>query len=333
MATAGESDRLVKVWQLQSKPGGEAHYDFAYLRHPAVIKSLEWRPPERAMHTPEPPRHVGDDVGGFNGGSGDAAILLTLCEDGIPRLWRNTMQSEPTPLRMFLCGTLAVDNDARDELSTAASRVLQLAQWLRPTARAALQPPWHATIGGDSITEIDSDSLSPGARPPPSPLLGPGLGVPTLRPSLREPHDYVLGQLSDGTLVVWLLLGLSADPRTAPKLMVWATLPCVLPSVESVACVAAFCNLEANGPNGAFPAILAHRAESDQLPSTVSLLQRTGSPDHPVRLCTIDVNRGVTGERVHQRLLRGHSAVPGCDVVALLPHPHSSLAASLSSSG
>ena len=115
--------------------------------------------------------------------------------------------------------------------------------------------------------------------------------------------------------------------------MVWATLPCVLPSVESVACVAAFCNLEANGPNGAFPAILAHRAESDQLPSTVSLLQRTGSPDHPVRLCTIDVNRGVTGERVHQRLLRGHSAVPGCDVVALLPHPHSSLAASLSSSG
>ena len=61
---------------------------------------------------------------------------------------------------------------------------------------------------------------------------------PTLRPSLRERHDYVLALLADGTLVVWLLLGLSAFPRCTPKVVVWANLPQVTSHMSVRYCIA-----------------------------------------------------------------------------------------------
>ena len=57
--------------------------------------------------------------------------------------------------------------------------------------------------------------------------------TPTLRPSLRERHDYVIALLADGTLVIWLLLGLSVVPRCSPKVVIWANLPEVVHATDS----------------------------------------------------------------------------------------------------
>ena len=116
----------------------------------------------------------------------------------------------------------------------------QIVQWLQPTARPSF-PPKHTAASGDAaLIELDAGSrLSPYMRPPTSPTspLRPGvMGVPTLRPSLRDRHDYLLALQSDGTLAVWLVLGLSAAPRCSPKIMLWATLPQVLPPVHRVRC-------------------------------------------------------------------------------------------------
>ena len=108
----------------------------------------------------------------------------------------------------------------------------------------SFSPPWTAAGGEAALHGLGpGSSLSPYMRPPTSPLLTPGMGVPTLRPSLRDRHDYLLALLADGTLVVWLVLGLSIEPRCSPKLMVWATLPQVLPRVNRVLWGASFCNL------------------------------------------------------------------------------------------
>ena len=69
-------------------------------------------------------------------------------------------------------------------------------------------------------------------------------------PQLRA----VLALLADGTLVVWLVLGLSVEPRCAPKLMIWATLPQVLPPAQRILSGAAYCNFETLGPQQNMPA-------------------------------------------------------------------------------
>ena len=174
-----------------------------------------------------------------------------------------------------------------------------------------------------------------GGAAPPSPLHSPRGAAPTLRPSLRERHDFVVALLPDGSLLVWLLLGLSASPRTAPKVMLWANLPSVLPRVDRFLGAASFCHFnvsmaaasEAGDATGAEPS----PRDEERLPSAVSLLQHTAEPDCPVRLCCVDVERGVAGERAHHVPLRGHSA--DSLVTGLVSHPSSDLVASLDSHG
>lgn len=322
LATAGAHDQLVKVWQQQrpqssllaSAADGQS-YDFSYLRHPGAVLSLEWRPSAMSGGSGS----TDDGCGDVTDSASDASFLLTLCSDGVPRLWRGAMPTEPMPQRMFLCSTLTVDASGTTADDAAS---LQLVQWLPPTTRPVFPPASPLGAGAAAHPGLDRGQLSPRVRPPLSPLLSPGLGVPTLKPSLRDRHDYLLGQLSDGTLVVWLLLGLSSDPRCSPKLMVWATLPHTLPAVAGVRGAVAFCNM----------APMPHRA--DQLPGTISVVQHIADDNdcQELRLCAINVERGATGERVHQRKLRGHSQVGG-DIIALAPHPNCSLAASLGAAG
>ena len=66
-----------------------------------------------------------------------------------------------------------------------------------------------------------------------------------------------------------------------------------------------FCYFDSSGArNGGDLAVgaMQQRAVSDQLPSTVSVLQHTSDIDCPLRFCAIDVDQGATGERVHQRV-------------------------------
>ena len=73
------------------------------------------------------------------------------------------------------------------------------------------------------------------------------------------------------------------------------------------------------------------RAESDKLPSAISMVQHTSDGTRSsLRLCSVNVERGAAGERVYQQLLGGH----GTDgVSALLPHPTCSLLTSCDAGG
>ena len=99
-----------------------------------------------------------------------------------------------------------------------------------------MRPRMIATDGNSS--PMRSPAICP-QRPAAPPLLGADAGVPTLRPSLRERHDFLLELLTDGSLIVWLVLGLSSSAYSCPKLMVWASLPqviafCAAPRVDAV---------------------------------------------------------------------------------------------------
>lgn len=227
LATAGEGDRLAKVWSPHppddpdaDRPRGRraappppaalaSAFCFCYLPHPRALVSLEWRAPG------------GGALAGAAGGAADdeASVLLTLCADGIPRLWLASGEGAASP-RFSLCASLAHDPPpglapllAEDTGGGADGRPCRLVLWLLPSA-ARLFP---------SAADPAAASPSPGHRSPfvpsPSPLLGFDAGVPTLRPSLRERHDYVVAVLEDGSVVVWLVHALSAQPRCSPKVL------------------------------------------------------------------------------------------------------------------
>ena len=320
VATIGQHDRLVKVWA-PAQGADESHgasFEFCYLRHPDAVASIAWRPPERDAKS-----YAQREVG-------DAAILLTSCVNGVPRLWRMSQSPEPMPLRVFLCATLTTSVNGVDRGQHGKCRETLLVHWLEPTSRPSNPIASSAT----AVNTLDTDAgLSPRARPPPSPLLRPGLGVPTLRPSLRERHDYVVALLADGTLVVWLVLGLSATPRCSPKHMVWATLPSVLPSFEHIITATAFCNFERRistpTPTAGVELLMPQRAD-DQLPSAISMLLHTSEAASPMRLCSVNVDRGAAGERFHQRLFAGHGEH---EVLALAVNADCAMAASLDAEG
>lgn len=219
LATAGAADRLAKVWYPQPADDPEADrprgrrraaptapassFSFCYLPHPRALRSLEWRAPAGAA---------------LAGAADEASVLLTLCADGTPRLWLTTREGPTALPRFSLCASLSHDPApalsallADDTAVGGDARECRLVLWLLPSA-ARLFP---------STPDPAAASPSPGGRSPflpaPSPLLGFDAGIPTLRPSLRERHDYVLGLLADGSVVVWLVHALAAHPRCSPK--------------------------------------------------------------------------------------------------------------------
>ena len=318
LATAHKGQQMVKVWH--ARECGTRH-DFSYLRQPGAITSLEWRPSQ------------GEHLQlGYN----HPAILLTLCEDGIARLWRaSTPMEADGACRVFLCGTLAWCDDARATPSAAMpchlhaeGLRLQSIHWIRPSPCPCVPRAFLSSSRDAEMSRLDSNLVNLGVRRTSLQSVSSAVCAPTLHSFLRDRHDYVIGQLADGTLIVWLLLSLSADPRCAPKIMVWATLPRALPCVPGVTSAVAYCQFQPSlqSPSCSTP---KHKQEEDRLPSTLLLLQHTMATECPLRLCTVNVERGTAENRVQQLCIRGHAA----DITALHPHPACSLAASLSVTG
>ena len=355
LATAGEHERLVKVWTAadatQAAAAAEGthgrDYTFCYLRHPAPLRSLQWRPPPRDAA-------AGDDAAAADGGGGAAsaaeaaassecAVLLTLAADGGARLWMSTRSPEPAPYVFVLSRQLRTDNQdsglhTAEELAEGGAfprpppphRAVAAVHWLQPTARAAPVP------GRDDEAPMRTrQSRGAAGRMSTSPV---GLETPTLKPPLRDHHDYAAAVLADGTLVIWLVLGLSSSPRRTPEVIVWSSLPQLLPPAAlraHAAGAAAFAHFASGGAAAA----LGGAAAADQLPSAVSLVHLIDDADAAdangggtVRLCAIDVDRGAAGDRARASPRLGGHAV-GAVVRSVLPHPSLPLVATLDSSG
>ena len=320
LATAGRFDRLVKVWHRR-----QDGFAFSYLHHPHGLQSIEWTP-------------LATESGLCAASSRN--VLLTLCRGGVARLWSSTHAPEPEPLRFDLCASLPLSGLAATGAATGQEtadpsrpsepqRAIQSVQWLQTTSRACLPRIGVLAEATSARSPSGSVPVSPSRGAAPSPG-GKGSGLADdaaliLRPSLAERHIYAVAILADGTMVVWLVLGLFAVPRCAPKLMVWANLPQALPRVERIMSGAAFCHFTAAAYGD------EQSSGKDQLPSAVSLVQHVRTADGwSVRLCSIDVERG-SGERLQQRLLSGHPAQ--AHVCALLPHPSCTLLATLDDGG
>jgi WD40 repeat protein len=68
LATVGAYDGLVKLWRRLSYGSDDVRFDFAYLRHPQPVTSLQWRRPH----------HVDESMDN---------VLFTLCADNVLRIW------------------------------------------------------------------------------------------------------------------------------------------------------------------------------------------------------------------------------------------------------
>ncbi|XP_038669449.1 dmX-like protein 2 isoform X2 [Scyliorhinus canicula] len=95
-ATAGKDDSLLKVWYLttswksavigteifgEKKSSTAVHFSFVYLAHPRAVSGFSWRKTSKYM-----PR------------SSVCNVLLTSCQDGVCRLWAETLLPEDSLL-------------------------------------------------------------------------------------------------------------------------------------------------------------------------------------------------------------------------------------------
>ncbi|XP_013915669.1 PREDICTED: dmX-like protein 2, partial [Thamnophis sirtalis] len=102
-ATAGKDDCLLKVWYPMmgwksslrpqegdetKKTSGSTHFAFVYLSHPRAVTGFSWRHTSKFM-----PR------------GSICNVLLTSCQDGICRLWVETLLPEDTLLGEQICET------------------------------------------------------------------------------------------------------------------------------------------------------------------------------------------------------------------------------------
>ena len=146
----------------------------------------------------------------------------------------STRSPEPAPYVFVLSRQLRTDNQdsglhTAEELAERGAfprpppphRAVAAVHWLQPPARAAPVP------GRDDEASMRTPhSRGAAGRMSTSPV---GLETPTLKPSLRDHHDYAAAVLADGTLVIWLVLGLSSSPRRTPEIIIWSSLPQLLP--------------------------------------------------------------------------------------------------------
>ncbi|KAH7134828.1 RAVE protein 1 C terminal-domain-containing protein [Dactylonectria estremocensis] len=93
IASVGQHDRLVKVWRRLAYGAEEVRFDLTYLRHPAVVTSVQWRKPFHIEQTAD-------------------NVLYTICLDKCVRIWTPT--ESPDGKHWQLWGTVDTCAPSRD---------------------------------------------------------------------------------------------------------------------------------------------------------------------------------------------------------------------------
>ncbi|KAH7146567.1 RAVE protein 1 C terminal-domain-containing protein [Dactylonectria macrodidyma] len=82
IASVGQHDRLVKVWRRLAYGADEVRFDLTYLRHPAVVTSVQWRKPFHIEQTAD-------------------NVLYTICLDRCVRIWTPTESPDGKHWRLW----------------------------------------------------------------------------------------------------------------------------------------------------------------------------------------------------------------------------------------
>ncbi|KAF8477585.1 RAVE protein 1 C terminal-domain-containing protein [Kalaharituber pfeilii] len=82
VATIGQHDRLVKVWERLSFGSDDVQFGFSYLAHPRAVTNLYWRRPFHREETID-------------------SVLYTLCVDSVLRIWAPVQSQDQGVLQLW----------------------------------------------------------------------------------------------------------------------------------------------------------------------------------------------------------------------------------------
>ncbi|CAG8465420.1 9171_t:CDS:10, partial [Scutellospora calospora] len=190
-ASMGDNDRLVKIWwNPHSSETKDRQYEFNYLPHPRAVTNFTWR-----KGPPEQKNSVGSN------------ILITMCKDGICRIWASTNPDEP----QFLYISTVVDpsqslvtlQTLEEETYNEDPNLFTSIHWIDSKEFLSALRSSIETFDG----EIDDSNF--------------GKGLRKLRNLANDTPDLLYQVQRDGSMVIWgirvslsILMYMNATERT-----------------------------------------------------------------------------------------------------------------------
>ncbi|CAI2173797.1 12342_t:CDS:10 [Funneliformis geosporum] len=203
IATVGEYDRLVKIWCYPKSDYKEWKYKFHYLPHPRSVTNFSWR------------KGPVDQIN-----SQGSNILLTVCKDGICRIWAATNPDEP--YNLYICTVVDPEQSLVTFPSSEEERMchgnpdcFSPIHWIHP--REFLISLKLAIDSFDS--EKEQTQI--------------GAGLKKLKDLANDTPDLLYQIQKDGSMVIWGIRNVYCRPRRIPKVLVLLRASQALPSSDS----------------------------------------------------------------------------------------------------
>ncbi|CAG8793902.1 1337_t:CDS:2, partial [Dentiscutata erythropus] len=198
-ASMSDNDRLVKIWwDPHNSETKDREYAFNYLPHPRAVTNFTWR-----KCSSEQKNAVGSN------------ILITMCKDGICRIWASTNPDEPQYLYISTVvdpsQSLVTLQSLEEETNNEDPNIFTSIHWIDSKEFLnALRSSIEAFDGN-----ID-DSIC-------------GNGLRKLRNLANDTPDLLYQVQRDGSMVIWGIRNVYCRPRRIPKVLVLLRLAQALP--------------------------------------------------------------------------------------------------------
>ncbi|CAB4445912.1 unnamed protein product [Rhizophagus irregularis] len=206
IATVGEYDRFVKIWCCQKNDGKERKYKFHYLPHPRSVTNFSWRKgPHEQIN------------------SQGSNILLTVCKDGLCRIWAATNPDEPHNL--YICTVVDPEQSLVTLPSLEEERICHKhfdcfspIHWIHPREFLI-----SVKLAIDSFENENSETEQSCIND----------GLKKLKTLAKDTPDLFYQVQQDGSIVIWGIRNIYCRPRRIPKVLVLFRASQVLSPSES----------------------------------------------------------------------------------------------------
>ncbi|RIB04432.1 RAVE protein 1 C terminal-domain-containing protein [Gigaspora rosea] len=201
-ASISDNDRLVKIWwNPHNSETKDREYEFSYLPHPRAVTNFTWR-----KGSSEQNNAVGSN------------ILITMCKDGICRIWASTNPDEPQYLYISTVvdpsQSLVTLQSLEEETCNEDPNLFTSIHWIDSKEfLSALRSSIEVFDGN-----ID-DSIC-------------GNGLRKLRNLANDTPDLLYQVQRDGSMVIWGIRNVYCRPRRIPKVLVLLRLAQAFPTSD-----------------------------------------------------------------------------------------------------
>ncbi|CAG8451235.1 3746_t:CDS:10 [Ambispora leptoticha] len=188
LAVAGQYDRNVKIWwRIDDIDVGVPEYDFNYLAHPQTVTDFRWR------------RSSLDQANN---------ILLTMCRDGICRIWAATNSEEPQFL--YICTVidpsqfLVATTDENGDAPTNEPSKFTPIHYIQPDEFINAVNLAYYALNLDVEAEENYASRQ----------------LKRLKDLIVDESDLLYQVQRDGSMIIWAIQHLNSRPRRVPRVFV-----------------------------------------------------------------------------------------------------------------